>query len=148
MHNSSIVCLLFGFLSVFSVHSQEYYRWFDKSGQLHVSQTPPPPGLNYEIMQIQANGAATASAVQPATQTPAQPAPASNSIAELNKQVEQMNVQVRQHNCQQAQMNKQRLTEEAVLMVTDSDGKPIELSAEMRAEQLDIAEKQIKEFCQ
>lgn len=148
MHNSSIVCLLFGFLSVFTVHSQEYYRWYDQAGQLHVSQTPPPPGLNYEIMQVQANGSATASAVQPAKQPAAQPAPAANSIAELNKQVEQMNEQVRQHNCQQAQMNKQRLTEEAVLMVTDSDGKSIELSAEMRAEQLDIAEKQIKEYCQ
>lgn len=148
MPNTLLCSLLSAALAVFTVSAQEYYRWQDQSGQLHVSQTPPPAGVDYQVVSMQAKGAVTevkASAVSPPKESTAA---AQNPIAELNKQVEAMNAQVRQHNCKQAQINQQRLSEEAVLMVTDDEGKSVELTAEMRAEQLEVAEKQIREFCQ
>lgn len=148
MPKTLLYFLLSGALVASTVSAQEYYRWQDKSGQLHVSQIPPPAGVDYQIVSMQAKGAVTevkATAVATAKASASAPA---NPVAELNKQVEAMNAQVRQHNCKQAQINQQRLTEEAVLMVTGDDGKSVELTAEMRAEQLELAEKQIKEFCQ
>lgn len=148
MPKTLLCCLLSGALAAFTVSAQEYYRWQDKSGQLHVSQIPPPAGVDYQIVSMQAKGAVT-EVKAPAVSTPKESTPAAqNPIAELNKQVEAMNAQVRQHNCKQAQINQQRLTKEAILMVTGDDGKSVELTAEMRAEQLEVAEKQIKEFCQ
>lgn len=148
MPKTLLCCLLSGALAAFTVSAQEYYRWQDKSGQLHVSQIPPPAGVDYQIVSMQAKGAVT-EVKAPAVSTPKESASAAqNPIAELNKQVEAMNAQVRQHNCKQAQINQQRLTEEAVLMVTGDEGKSVKLTAEMRAEQLEVAEKQIKEFCQ
>ncbi len=148
MPKTLLCCLLSGALAIFTVSAQEYYRWQDKSGQLHVSQIPPPAGVDYQIVSMQAKGAVT-EVKAPVVSTPKESTPAvQNPVAELNKQVEAMNAQVRQHNCKQAQINQQRLTEEAVLMVTGDDGKSVELTAEMRAEQLEVAEKQIKEFCQ
>lgn len=148
MPKTLLCCLLSAALTAFTVSAQEYYRWQDKSGQLHVSQIPPPAGVDYQIVSMQTKNTVTevkASAVSP----PKESADAAqNPIAELNKQVEAMNAQVRHHNCKQAQINQQRLAEEAVLMVTDDEGKSVELTAEMRAEQLEVAEKQIKEFCQ
>lgn len=148
MPKTLLYFLLSGALVASTVSAQEYYRWQDKSGQLHVSQIPPPAGVDYQIVSMQAKGAVTevkATAVATAKASASAPA---NPVAELNKQVEAMNAQVRQHNCKQAQINQQRLTDEAVLMVTGDDGKSVELTAEMRAEQLELAEKQIKEFCQ
>lgn len=138
--------LLCGFLLAFAVQAQEYYRWQDKTGQLHVSQVPPPAGVDYEVVAMRANSAATP--VQPPAVPPAPPAAANTGqIAALNQQVEQMNQQVKQHNCQQAQLNKERLSGDNVLMMTDAAGKSVELTAEMRAEQLEVADKQIREFC-
>lgn len=146
MLKSLLCCLLSGALAAFTASAQEYYRWQDQSGQLHVSQIPPPAGVDYQVVSMQVKGAVT-QVKAPTVATPKESAPA-NPITELNKQVEAMNAQVRQHNCKQAQINQQRLSEEAALMVTDDTGKSVELSAEMRAEQLEVAEKQIKEFCQ
>lgn len=136
-------------LLIFSIQAQEYYRWQDKTGQLHVSQIPPADNVDYEVVTMTAQEKEEVIAVKAKTnQTAEIPANSGASkIAQLNQQVEQMNQKVRQFNCQQAQQNKERLSSESVLMITQDDGQTVELTSEMRAEQLDVAEKQIREFC-
>lgn len=147
MHTALFCRLLCGLLFASAVQAQEYYRWQDKSGQLHVSQVPPPTGIDYEVVSMQAKATVTPVKAQPVAPTATASAVDATQIAELNQQVEQMNQQVKMHNCQQAQQNKQRLSGETVLMMTNAAGESVELTAEMRAEQREVADKQIREFC-
>ncbi len=133
-------------LLISGLHAQEYYRWQDKNGQLHVSQIPPPAGLDYEIWSLDPK--------QPPQQVKAEtvnkaPVPVTQQqVKALQQQVEQVNAQLKVQNCTQARENKRRLEAEAPVAFNDTDGKPVPLNAEMRAEQLQIAERHIAEFCQ
>ncbi len=133
-------------LLAFAVNAQEYYRWQDNKGQLHVSQTPPSAGIDYEIVDTQAKSAVT-KVKATAVATPVKPLDA-KQIAALNQQVEQVNLQLKQQNCQQARINKQRLTAEAPVSVTNAEGAAVALTTEMRTEQLVVTEQHIREFCQ
>ena len=145
--NVALGCrLLCAALLTFTVNAQEYYRWHDNSGQLHVSQTPPSAGIDYEIVDTQAKSAVT-KVKATAVAAPVKPLDA-KQIAALNQQVEQVNQQLKQQNCQQARTNKERLTAEAPVSITNAEGAEVALTMEMRAEQLVVTEQHIREFCQ
>lgn len=133
-------------LLMFGLQAQEYYRWQDKNGQLHVSQIPPPAGMDYEIWSLDPK--------QPPQQVKAEAinkaalSVTKEQVKALQQQVEQVNSQLKVQNCNQALENKRRLQAEGPVAFNDSDGTPVPLSTEMRAEQLALAERQITEFCQ
>ncbi len=37
----------------FDLTAQEYYRWTDANGQLHISQSPPAKSVQYEVVTLQ-----------------------------------------------------------------------------------------------
>lgn len=135
-------------LLIFSLQAQEYYRWQDQNGQLHVSQVPPPAGMDYEIWSLDPKQPPQQVKAEPSNKVPS-PAPITKQqVKALQQQVQQVNAQLKVQNCTQARENKQRLEAEAPVAFNDTDGKPVPLNAEMRAEQLKIAERHIAEFCQ
>jgi len=137
-----LLCVL---LCTFGLQAQEYYRWHDSSGALHVSQTPPKASIDYEIVSLQGETAAVQVKAQPpaSVQKPIDP----QQIAALNQQIEQVSAQLKQQNCQQAHANKQRLLAQAPIAIINADGTSVTLTTEMRSEQLMLTEKQIIEFC-
>jgi len=139
--------LLAAVLIVFSAQAQEIYRWHDKNGQLHVSQVPPPAGTDYEILSldpkqspqvVKAVSAAPTSATKPVTAA---------QVQALQQQVNAVNAQLQIQNCAQAKENQQRLLADGPVAFNNTDGKPVPLNEEMRAEQLKIAQQHIAEFC-
>ena len=52
-----IVFLVFGLLAFTqNIFGQEFYKWVDKKGTVHFSDTPPPPTLNQEKETPKENG--------------------------------------------------------------------------------------------
>ena len=53
------ICLLcFVLLPLSSAGSSEIYRWKDKDGRVHYSDSPPPPGMGAEIKTFKEEPAA------------------------------------------------------------------------------------------
>jgi hypothetical protein len=50
--------LCFALLAISSAASSEIYKWKDKDGKIHYSDTPPPPGLEAEIRKFKEEPAA------------------------------------------------------------------------------------------
>lgn len=139
--------LLAAVLIVFSAQAQEIYRWHDKNGQLHVSQVPPPAGTDYEILSLDPKQAPqVVKAVRTGQASATKPVTAAQ-VQELQQQVNAVNAQLQIQNCAQAQENQQRLLADGPVAFNSTDGKPVPLNEEMRAEQLKIAQQHIAEFC-
>lgn len=142
-----LLCVLLVVLfSTVGVQAQEYYRWHDSSGALHVSQTPPAASVDYEIVNPQDKSSVIQVKARPSAS--AQKPIDAKQIAALNQQIEQVSAQLKQQNCEQARANKQRLLAQAPVAITNADGASVALTTEMRAEQQVITEQQIIEFCQ
>lgn len=122
--------------------SAQVYRWVDAKGTVHFSQTPPPPGMKYEVMHMASNSAsdAAASAPAPAGQTTpnaAGTAPAAKPSAPANAA----------ELCKQLHQNLSMLNSQEALNVAGADGKPVALSDQQRAVQKATTEAQIKQYC-
>ncbi len=145
MRGAVLISLLCGLMLTLTAKAQEYYRWHDEKGQLHVSQTPPPAHIDYEIV---APGAAPEPVKAKAAKNPAATKPVSEAeLQTLKQQVSEVNARLKLQNCSRAQQNKDRLSADSAVAFKDASGKPVALSDEMRAEQLAVAERQISEFC-
>ncbi len=147
MHAVIMISILSGALLAFAGHTQEYYRWQDQQGQLHVSQLPPPANVDYEVVYPGGTQPMQIKAKLPPQDKPAAPVTATELNA-LKQQVGQVNARLKQQNCAQAQQNKQRLSSDNAVTLDDPSGNAQPLSDEMRTEQLALAERQIAEFCQ
>jgi hypothetical protein len=53
-----IFLLCFVLLAVSPAVPSEFYRWKDKDGKVHYSDTPPPPGMEAEIRKFKEEPAA------------------------------------------------------------------------------------------
>lgn len=148
MQLTRLCSVLSATLLIFSLQAQEYYRWQDQHGQLHVSQVPPPAGVDYEIWSLDPKQPPQSVKVQkqPAKSASAAPVTAAQ-VSALQQQVEQVNAKLKVQNCAQARENKKRLEAQAPVAFNNADGKTVPLSDEMRAEQLQLAMKHIAEFC-
>lgn len=143
-------CLL---LLSLSVQAQEFYRWTDANGQLHVSQTPPPKSVQYEVLTLQQlsrqplpkTAPHPKAATQPRTTPPAE---LDQQVDALNQRADQLQKELDAQRCQNAQRNKTALSRQAPVYQTDAQGQQVFLDDEQRAVQLELAEEEISRYCQ
>ena len=115
------------------------YKWTDERGVTQYTQTPPAGSRNYETVRMGSSGqqrgvevtdeaAGAAQATATAPQTPAD--------------------QERQEYCDAARRNLAALESEVEVHLEASDGgEPTPLDAGQRAEQIEIAQRQVTMFC-
>jgi hypothetical protein len=149
-----MICRLFAILLIgsqpFALMAQEYYRWLDGNGTLHVSQSPPTAGVDYEVVSAQ-----TKTVLQKVENSKAQAEAnavinkpvSAQEFAQLQQQVESANSRIKRQNCETARKNRESLTSDTPLAVEQADGQSKAMTDEMRAEQLKVTERQILEFC-
>lgn len=142
-----MMSILSAALLTFAGQTQEYYRWQDEQGQLHVSQMPPPANVDYEVVYPGSAEPTQMKAKLPRQDKAAAPVTAAELNA-LKQQVGQVNARLKQQNCSLARQNKQRLASDSAVTLDDPGKNAQPLSEEMRTEQLALAERQIQEFCQ
>jgi hypothetical protein len=149
-------------LGCFALTAQEFYRWTDANGQLHVSQSPPAKSVQYEVVTLQELSrqqlpqprASTPSAANPsaaaaiAQQAAENTAPLDQQVEQLNKKAEVLQQQLDKQRCLSAQKNKAALERQAPVYTTDNAGKQTFLDDDQRAVQLEVAEEEISRFCQ
>lgn len=150
----------------FGLTAQEFYRWTDANGQLHISQSPPAKSVQYEVVTLQqlskqqlhkpraevptSASAASAVAAQAAAKqvAPQNTASLDQQVEQLNKEAAVLQQQLDTQRCLSAQKNKAALERQAPVYTTDSAGKQTYLDDEQRAIQLAVAEEDISRFCQ
>lgn len=123
--------------------SAQVYKWVDGKGTVHFSQTPPPPGVKYQVMHMASDTGTNATAMPPlvtaaandAGNAPGAQAPVANTPAN------------RAELCKQLQQNMTLLNSPEALNVAGADGKPVALDAQTRAQQKTQTQAQIQQFC-
>lgn len=122
--------------------SAQVYKWIDDKGTVHFSQTPPPPGVKYQVMHMASDTGSSATSTPPpvaaandAGKAPGAQAPVANTSAN------------RAELCKQLQQNMTMLNSPEALNVAGADGKPVALDAQARAQQKTQTQVQIQQFC-
>jgi hypothetical protein len=123
------------------------YKWLDSTGKVIYSQTPPPTGTPFEIVEKKTpvtlgnNNVTSTSAVAAAERS---------EKSQTEKLEEQERIaqseQIKQENCKQAQANLTSLNSRGQVTVKDGDLYR-RLSEEERQERISSTQEQINEFC-
>lgn len=127
-------------ISLFSSHAlaqSAVYKWVDERGVSQYTQTPPV-GRNYETVRMGSGGQRTAEP-EPAA-APARQAAASTVSSAADQE--------RQEYCDAARRNLETLqSDQAVMMAAEEGGERAELNEAQRAEQMQVAQRQVTLFC-
>lgn len=117
------------------------YKWTDERGVTQYTQTPPAGVRDYETVRMGSSGQQRSSV---STQDSADADRTPDQAGETQAPADQE----RQEYCDAARRNLSALESdvEVHLEATD-DGEPTPLDAEQRAEQIEIAERQVTLFC-
>jgi hypothetical protein len=117
------------------------YKWTDERGVTQYTQSPPAGSRNYEAVRMGSSGQQrSAEPTQDTADTnqarAASPAPLTPADLE------------RQEYCDAARRNLAALESEASVHIEAADGgEATPLDAEQRAEQIEIAQRQVSQFC-
>ena len=121
------------------------YKWIDGTGKTIYSQTPPPVGVPFEIVE---QPAANASSLTNDSNLQGQVAKAQDARAE--KKAEQQRLaeseQIKLENCKQAKTNLNALTSRGQVTIKEGDLYR-KLTEEERQQRISDAKSQISEFC-
>lgn len=109
--------------------ASEIYQWKDANGVTHYSETPPPSGTAFQQRRITASGASSQAATTPASTAPAAAAGPESA------------------HCTAARENIQALQGDAPVQQDDGDGNVVELDAQGRANQLELARAAERAYC-
>jgi len=153
-----VACLLAG--ACLSASAQNYWKWRDASGQLHLSDTAPPPGVGDQDILQRPNGKSVA------TVALAAPAPASGGVdSELQKKksqaekdkadkaaadklaLDQKNAATRADNCQRAQTQAKALQSGVRVARLDANGERSYLDDKQRAAELQRTQDIVSQNC-
>ena len=122
------------------------YKWVDGTGKTIYSQTPPPVGVPFEI--VEQPDAASTSLTKNSSSLQDQVAKAQEARQE--KKAEQQRIaesdQIKKENCAQANTNLTSLTSRGQVTIKEGDLYR-KLSEEERQERIEDAKSQISEFC-
>ena len=127
--------------------SAEAYKWKDPNGNIIYSQTPPPLGTPYELVDdtsIAATSFGVASSGDLQNKLDE-----SQKAREAKKQEEQLlaeSKQIKEENCSQAKTNLTALTSRGQVTIKEGDLYR-KLSEEERQERIQQANSSIEEFC-
>ena len=117
------------------VAANEIYTWKDARGVTHYSETPPPAGTRFDVRRM--SGASPTSATAAPAPTPA-PAATANANSAAGGDAGQ---------CDLARKNVAALKAEGAVQQVGADGKPRELSANERTDQLALSEAAVRAYC-
>lgn len=129
--------IVLALLAAAPLAASEIYTWKDARGVTHYSETPPPAGTRFEVRRM----AGTAPSSTPATPTPAT-TPAAATAANANASAGGDAGQ-----CDLARKNVAALKAEGAVQQVGADGKPRELSANERTDQLALSEAAVRAYC-
>ena len=122
------------------------YKWVDGTGKIIYSQTPPPVGVPFEI--VEQPDAKSTSLTKSSSNLEDQVAKAQEARQE--KKAEQQRIaeseQIKNENCTQAKTNLTSLTSRGQVTIKEGDLYR-KLSEEERQERITDAKSQISEFC-
>lgn len=160
-----VACLLA--FSLAGAHAQPLWKWRDASGQMHISDTAPPPGTPAKnIISGPPGGVAVPSSLAPvsAASAPASP-PASAPVTALDKQkkaadqekadkekadraeVEAKNAAVRKDNCARAQTTLTTLQSGQRVATVDSKGERQIMDDDARAAEIKHTQQAVSANC-
>ena len=141
MAKSSIISLVVAIsllCGASAIASDPVYKWKDSNGQSHYSQQPPD-GVKYETITTVGATTTTAPVVAPA---------AADAVAAQPAAAPTPGQTTRQKNCDTAQKNVVTFTTKPVVsMDINGSGKPVNLTPEQQAAQLNFAKQQVAAFC-
>ncbi len=135
------------FACMASLALAQAYKWTDTSGNVIYSQTPPPLGTPYELVD-DASIAATSFGVA-GNKNLQEQVDASNKARDEKKAQEQLvaeSEQIKQENCKQAQTNLTALTSRGQVTIKEGDLYR-KLTEEERQARIQQANSSIEEFC-
>jgi hypothetical protein len=157
-----VACLLA--IAAAGASAQTIWKWRDASGQVHVSDTPPPPDVpEKNILKRPSNAPAPANAEAPQAAAPA--AAASGVDTELQKKkaradqekaakeaadkaaVDKKNAAIKADNCQRAQTDAKALQSGVRISRVDANGERSYLDDKQRADELQRTQQIIQQNC-
>ena len=138
----------FTLLSAVTHASTDIYKWTDSSGNVIYSQTPPPEGITYEVVENSSRAQSSSSdssgteAIQERLDESRQARKERKSqqerIAESN--------QIKQENCKKASDNLRTLTSRGQISIKEGDLYR-KLTEEERQQRIQATQADIEEFC-
>ncbi len=145
----TLVVTIFTILLCTSVHADTVFKW-NENGKIIYSQTPPPPGVKYEVI-VENKKSSTKSDTKVAN-TSSSSEQLKNSREEREKKKTEKQVlaesnQIKDENCGIAKKNMESLTSHGQVTVKEGDIYR-KLSEEERQSRIQDTEAQMKEFCQ
>lgn len=129
--------------------SAEAYKWTDQKGNVIYSQTPPPLGTPYELVDNTSIAATSFGVANSKTKNLQKNLSASQKAREDRKAEEKLvaeSEQIKQENCKQANNNLTGLTSRGQVTIKEN-GLYRKLSEEERQERIQQAKNSIEEYC-
>ncbi len=148
MITKSLVSTLISLLLATALHATTVYKW-DENGKTIYSQTPPPPGVKFEIV-IQQSGSNPTAVAKAESKTPSstfEQRREERLQKQQEKEVLEESNRIKQENCAIAQNNMQSLTSRGQVTIKDGDIYR-KLTEEERQGKIQETQSQIDEFCQ
>lgn len=144
---SFLIFILLGLFCLAANADTTVYKWQDSTGKIIYSQTPPPTGTPFEVVEQRApaplpSNTASAKSAQQAVQD-AQP---SREAAQEEQELLAQSEQIKQENCAQARTNLTSLTSRGQVTIKEGDLYR-KLSEEERQQMISDVESQVSEFC-
>lgn len=122
------------------------YKWEDSTGKIIYSQTPPPSGTPFEVVEQRTSlPLPTTASAQSAQKASAESQAAKDQAKEEQERLAQSE-QIKQENCNQARANLTSLTSRGQVTIKEGDVYR-RLDEEERQKMISDVESQIQEFC-
>ena len=124
------------------------YKWVDEQGNVQYRDTPPPAGVNYQIIQRPPPGQAPETAIseQQKKMEAADKAKQNQPLQPDTAGAEDLEAR-RAAVCKQAQANLEILAKSPHPIRTGADGKQSILTEEQRQEEITKNQKYVQEYC-
>ena len=122
------------------------YKWEDSTGKIIYSQTPPPSGTPFEVVEQRASAPLPTTASAQSAQKASAESQAANEQEKEEQERLAQSEQIKQENCAQARTNLTSLTSRGQVTIKEGDLYR-KLSEEERQKMISDVESQIEEFC-
>ncbi|GAB4351683.1 MAG: hypothetical protein Kow006_15810 [Gammaproteobacteria bacterium] len=152
MRRNIASCLLLLALVGATAASADIYRWKDNNGQIHYTQTPPPPGNKDRGTVIRTTGPATGAQEQArerssAIQQRLQSFRENRAKQRQEEEKQKADADRRARNCEAAKSNLAKLENRRQRRLLGKDGQVTVLTEAERQKRMEEARKQIRENC-
>lgn len=138
------VCLALSLVTL--AHAGPVYKWNDE-GRVIYSQTPPAPGIEYEVVYQDESGSNTSVAKAETSSSDDFDKRREERIEKKNdKKVQQESDKIKAENCAIASKNMESLTSRGQVTVKDGDIYR-KLSEEERQAKIQETQEQVSEYC-